>query len=73
MTEKELDNAKHKYCSTKKECRDCPLKIGIDRYACNSSEWHNPEAYSLLIDTLMDAGLLKQLAVTEQDIMELLQ
>ena len=73
MTEKELDSAKYKYCSTKKECRDCPLKIGLGRYACNSSEWHNTEAYSLLIDTLMDAGLLKQPAVTENDIMELLQ
>ena len=72
MTKEELDTLIHEYCNGK-SCRCCKLKIETGVYLCNSSQWDNEEHYALLMCILEAAGLLKQLAVTENDIMELLQ
>ena len=72
MTETELHSAIEQYCNGK-SCRNCKLKIETGVYLCNSSQWDNEEHYALLMCILEAAGLLKQLAVTENDIMELLQ
>lgn len=72
MTKEELDTLIHEYCNGK-SCRCCKLKIPPGVYLCNNSQLDNEEHYALLMYILEAEGLLKQLDMTENDIMELLQ